>query len=214
MLSFRISILDRRYNTVRRVLNGFLVLFVLSVIDVGAQTAAPDFQSLFNTGISLYDEKRFDEAEKKFRELLSEDPNNAPALNYLGYMLADRNVKLGDAHVMIQKALDLDPQNGAYLDSLGWVYYRQNKFKLAERYLRRSLEKYKHDPTVLSHLGDVYLKLDQAKLAEKHWRRSIEEWERSAPSDRDDDAINELRKKLSNITPHSSSGATNGKKLP
>ena len=115
---------------------------------------------------------------------------------------------------MIQKALDLDPQNGAYLDSLGWVYYRQNKFKLAERYLRRSLEKYKHDPTVLSHLGDVYFKHDQTELAKKHWRRSIEEWERSAPSDRDDDAINELRKKLSNITPHFSSGATNDKKLP
>ena len=166
---------------------------------------------LFTFGSVLERAQRFDEAEQKFRELLAMDPDNASALNYLGYMLADRNVRLDDAHEMIQKALDLDPDNGAYLDSLGWVYYRQNKFELAERYLLRSLEQYRHDPIVLSHLGDVYFKLQQAELAERHWKRSIEEWERSAPSDRDDAAIAELRKKLSNLVLRSSSDAGNGK---
>ncbi len=169
---------------------------------------------LFTHGSVLERAKRFDEAEEKFRKLLTEDPNNASALNYLGYMLADRNVKLRDAHEMIQKALDLDPHNGAYLDSLGWVYYRQNKFELAERYLRRSLQQHKHDPIVLSHLGDVYFKLQQIELAGQHWKRSIEEWERSAPSDRDHAAIAELRRKLSNVMMRSSSDDAREKKSP
>ena len=169
---------------------------------------------LFTYGSVLERGKRFDEAEEKFRELLAKDPNNASALNYLGYMLADRNIRLDDAHAMIQRALDLDPNNGAYLDSLGWVYYRQNKFELAERYLRRSLEQHKRDPIVLSHLGDVYFKLRRPELAEQHWKRSIEEWERSAPSDRDDAAIAELRKKLSNMTPRSSVSAAEEERRP
>ena len=169
---------------------------------------------LFTYGSVLERAKRYDESEQKFRELLALDPDNASALNYLGYMLADRNVRLDDAHDLVQRALDLDPDNGAYLDSLGWVYYRQDKFELAERYLRRSLEHYQHDPIVLSHLGDVYFKLRQADLAKQHWQRSIEEWERSAPSDRDDAAIAELRKKLSSLTLRSSSGAPDEKKRP
>ena len=162
---------------------------------------------LFTYGSVLERAKRFDESEKKFRELLVIDPDNASAMNYLGYMLADRNVRLDDAHNLIQKALDIDPDNGAYLDSLGWLYYRQDKFELAERYLRRSLQQYKHDPIVLSHLGDVYFKLRQAEQAKRHWERSIKEWERSAPSDRDDSAIAELRKKVSSLTLRSSSGS-------
>ena len=161
---------------------------------------------LFTYGSVLERAKRFDESEKRFRELLAIDPDNASAMNYLGYMLADRNIRLDDAHELIQKALDLDPDNGAYLDSLGWLYYRQDKFELAERYLRRSLEQYKHDPIVLSHLGDVYFKLRQAEQAKRHWERSIKEWERSAFSDRDDSAIAELRKKVSSLTLRSSSG--------
>ena len=62
-----------------------------------------------------------------FRKVLDLDPENAGALNYLGYMLADRNVRLDEAQKLVSKAVELDPQNGAYLDSLGWVCYRQNR---------------------------------------------------------------------------------------
>ena len=179
-----------------------------------SETEPQKLAVLFTYGSVFERAKRFDESEEKFRELLAIDPDNASALNYLGYMLADRNVRIDDAHDLVQKALDLDPDNGAYLDSLGWVYYRQDRFELAERYLRRSLEQYQHDPIVLSHLGDVYFKLRQGELAKQHWERSIREWERSAPSDRDDAAIAELRKKLSSLTLRSSSGAPDEKKRP
>ena len=73
-----------------------------------------------------------DSAEEQFRKILAIDANNSMTLNYLGYMLGDRGVKLDEALAMVQKAVQLDPQNGAYLDSLGWVYFKMGQYALAE----------------------------------------------------------------------------------
>ncbi len=80
-------------------------------------------------------------------------------MNYLGYMLADRDVRLDEAQKLISRALELEPDNGAYLDSLGWVYYRLNRLDDAEHVLVRALSKagVSDDPTVHDHLGDVHL---------------------------------------------------------
>ena len=86
--------------------------------------------------------KNYDQAEAEFRAVLKLNPNSASALNYLGYMLADRNVRLNEALDMIRKAVDQEPTNSAFLDSLGWVYYRMNKLEEAEESLRRSLQQY------------------------------------------------------------------------
>ena len=177
-----------------------------------SQSKRQKLTALFSFASVLERAKRYDASEEKFRELLALDPANASALNYLGYMLADRNERLDDAHDYIQRALDIDPENGAYLDSLGWVYYRQEKLELAERYLRRSLEQYKHDPTVLSHLGDVYFKQAKPDEAKAHWERSLREWQRSAQSDRDPVEIAKLRKKLSDLQLKLSSNTNDKKK--
>lgn len=154
---------------------------------------------LFTYGSVLERAKRFDEAEAKFRELLAKDPDNSSALNYLGYMLADRNTDLTEAHDMVQKALDLEPDNGAYLDSLGWIYYRQDKLELAERYLLRSLEQFGRDPVVHTHLGDVYFAMDRKDDARKHWVRGLEEWNKSPVSDQDPAEIEKLKEKLAKL---------------
>jgi len=70
---------------------------------------------------------------------------------------------------MIQKAVALDPNNGAYLDSLGWAYYKQNKLAEAEENLRKAADRQSHDPTILGHLGDVYMKLGQTNRAVSCW---------------------------------------------
>ncbi|HET8549272.1 MAG TPA: tetratricopeptide repeat protein, partial [Bryobacteraceae bacterium] len=101
----------------------------------------------FMRGAMLEKLKKFDAAEAEFRKVLEANPRNASALNYLGYMLADRNVRLQEAHDLIRRALEEDPNNGAYLDSLGWVYYRMGKLEQAETNLRRALERYAKDPT-------------------------------------------------------------------
>ncbi|MGI8991300.1 MAG: tetratricopeptide repeat protein [Bryobacteraceae bacterium] len=140
--------------------------------------------------------KNYEGAEAAFRGVLKDDPDNAGALNYLGYMLADRNVRLEEADKLITRAVELDPQNGAYLDSLGWVYYRQNRLDQAEDQLRRALEKMSKDPTVHDHLGDVYFKQGKVKEAIAQWQASLKEWDATAPADLDPVEIAKVTKKL------------------
>jgi tetratricopeptide (TPR) repeat protein len=151
---------------------------------------------LFLRGALFEKQKRYDEAEKEFRRVLDVSPNNASALNYLGYMLADRNIRVQEALALIQKAVDQEPANGAFLDSLGWAYYRLNKLDEAADYLRRSLQRGTKDPTVHDHLGDVLLSQGNVKDAINHWEIAVAEWRNNAPSDRDDEAVAKIQKKL------------------
>ena len=85
-------------------------------------------------------QKDFDRAESLFKEILKENPSNAVVLNYLGYMLADRGVRLDEAVRYVKEALAVDPRNGAYLDSLGWAYFKLNDLENAEKYLLEANE--------------------------------------------------------------------------
>ncbi len=97
-------------------------------------TKDEDKQYIYFLRGSTYErQKKYEHAEEMFRKVLAGDPQNATALNYLGYMLADRGVKLDEALGMIKKAVDLDPSNGAYLDSLGWAYFRLGKYESGGR---------------------------------------------------------------------------------
>ena len=140
--------------------------------------------------------KDYDRAEAEFRKVLQNDPDNASALNYLGYMLAERNTRLDEAYKLISRALELDPQNGAYLDSLGWVYFRQNQLDKAEEKLRAALEKIGSDPTVHDHLGDVLLKQGKVKDAITQWQASLKEIEKAPPADADSVDVAGINRKL------------------
>lgn len=177
-----------------------------------AESDAERVQVLFAYGSMLERARRYEESEEKFRDLLELAPDNAGAMNYLGYMFAERNVNLQEAHDLIQRALDIEPENGAYLDSLGWVYYRQNKLELAAKYLERSLEQYKDDPTVHGHLGDVYYKQGRVEDARRHWQRALLEWNRSAPAERDPDEIESLKRKLAALKLSLAKSASGSKK--
>lgn len=100
---------------------------------------------------------RFDEAEAAFLEILEAEPNDAAAANYLGYLWADRGVRLDEALDLINRAVTAEPENPAYLDSLGWVHYRLGSLAEAERWLRRAVEIDSSDGTLLAHLGEVLL---------------------------------------------------------
>ncbi len=140
--------------------------------------------------------KQHEESEREFRKVLSMNSDSASALNYLGYMFADRSVRLEEAHRMISRALELDPYNGAYLDSMGWVLYRMDRFEEAERYLRLALERVSRDPTVHDHLGDVLAKQGKTKEAMAEWQIAIREWEASPPSEKDPVEIAKINRKL------------------
>lgn len=141
-------------------------------------------------------QKKYDEAEHMFKGLLAGDQNNAMVLNYLGYMLADRGVRLDEALGYLKKAVQLDPQNGAYLDSIGWAYYKMGNYDLAEENLRRATERTNNDPTILDHLGEVYAKTGRLKLAAASWERALIEWNKSVPADIDQNDVAKVQRKL------------------
>ena len=144
-------------------------------------------------------QKEFDKAEEEFKKALDVNPRNAQVLNYYGYMLADRGTRLDEAHGLIQRAVLLEPHNGAYLDSLGWVYFKQNKLEDAETTLRKAVEREPHDPTIRSHLGDVYAKQGHLDQAAVEWEKSLAEWHRSLPADLESDKVAEVEKKLNQV---------------
>ncbi len=123
---------------------------------------------------SVYErQKRFADAERKFREVLAKDPLHAPALNYLGYMLADRGERLDEAVGYIKRALAADPYNGAYLDSLGWAYFRQNKLDLADQNLSKAAAQRVRDSAIQDHYGDLLFKLGRYQEAVSVWQRAL-----------------------------------------
>ena len=146
---------------------------------------------------SIYErQKKYDLAEEAFKKILSGDPQNAMTLNYMGYMLADRGVRLDEALNYIKKAVELEPANGAYLDSLGWAYYKLGKYDLAEENLSKAVQHTPNDPTVQDHLGDVYQKTGRLRQAAAHWERALSEWNKTVPAQVEPDEVAKVQKKL------------------
>ena len=113
-------------------------------------------------------------AEEYFQKCLQLAPDFAEALNYLGYMWAEHDMKLDQARQLIEKALKLEPKNGAYLDSLGWVLFKLHQPKEALDYILKACDLLEEpDPTVFDHLGDIYAALQQPDKAREAWRKAL-----------------------------------------
>jgi tetratricopeptide (TPR) repeat protein len=140
--------------------------------------------------------KDFDGAEAELRKALAIDPEDPTILNYIGYMNADRGVKLEESLKQIQKAVDLDPQNYAFLDSLGWVYFKLGEYTQATLNLQKAVERSSTDPTVHDHLGQVYEKTGKLKLAVVQWERSMAEYAHSLPADTDPEDVAKVQRHL------------------
>jgi Tfp pilus assembly protein PilF len=166
-----------------------------------AEKIQPDSSGKEMTGFLLgaifERQKKFDQAEEEFRKVLNANPRNASTLNYYGYMLADRGIRLEEATGLIKRALADDPNNAAFQDSLGWAYFKQDKLDDAEGLLRQAVTREGHDPTILSHLGDVYAKMGKDSLAEAQWQKSLDEWHRVLPADFEPAKMAEVEQKIS-----------------
>jgi len=139
----------------------------------------------------------FVKPEAQFPLLFAVKHKNAPAPTYYVYKLRELGIRLDEAEALVQKALKEDPYNGAYLDSLGWIYFKENKLTASESTLRKAVERERHDATIHSHLGDLYAKMGRSELAAAEWEKSLGEWRRSLPADMEADKVAELEKKLS-----------------
>jgi tetratricopeptide (TPR) repeat protein len=154
----------------------------------------------FLQGDTYQRQKSFDQAEVAFKKVLSSvsptDPQSAATLNYLGYMNADRGVKLEESLGQIKQALSFEPNNAAYLDSLGWAYFKLGKYDLAEEALNKAAVHMGSDPTVQEHLGDLYQKTGRLKLAAAHWDRAVQEWNKTVQAEVDTEAFAKVQQKL------------------
>lgn len=129
----------------------------------------------FNYGVTAEQAGLFEKAADLLRRSIAFDPANAAeAYNYLGYMWADHDMHLDEAREMIQRALQIEPNNGSYLDSLGWVEFKQGKFDQALVDLLRAAKNLdREDPIVFEHIGDTYLKLHRVPEALKSWQKAF-----------------------------------------
>jgi tetratricopeptide (TPR) repeat protein len=150
----------------------------------------------FQRGAMFERMKNIEAAEVEFKKVLRLDPENAGALNYVGYMLADRNVRLEEALTMIERAVSKEPENGAYLDSLGWAYFRLGRYPEAEDVLRRAVGKTPKDPTVHDHYAETLLKQNKIKEAVDQLQASVREWETSPVADYDATEAGKVKSKL------------------
>ena len=129
----------------------------------------------FNYGATAEQAGLYEKAADLFRKSIALDPANAAeAYNYLGYMWAEHNLHLDEADDMIKHALKIEPNNGAYLDSLGWLEFRQGKFEQALADLLRAAKNMaQDDPVVFEHIGDTYLKLTRVPQALEAWQKAM-----------------------------------------
>src|SRR5216117_2432829 len=129
----------------------------------------------FNYGVTAEQAGLYEKAADLLQKSIALDPANAAeAYNYLGYMWADHNMHLEEAEEMIKHALQIEPNNGAYLDSLGWLEFKQGKFDQGLADLLRAAKNLEHDDSVVfEHIGDTYLKLDRVPEALGAWQKAL-----------------------------------------
>lgn len=166
-----------------------------------AKAIAPDDTNVrFDLGV-LYDKQgRAAEAETEMTAVIERDPRHARALNYLGYTWAEKGQKLDEAEALIRRALEVDPDDGYYVDSLGWVQFRRGHYDEAVATLEHAVELVPEDPVITEHLADAYAKAGKKQRAIETYRRSLEL----------DGSKAEVRKKLEELTgrPEPTSGAS------
>ena len=118
--------------------------------------------------------RQFEEAEKYFRQSLALAPDFSEALNYLGYMWAERGQRLPEAQAMIEQAVKLEPKNAAFLDSLGWVLFKLNKPREGLPHILKAIElNDEPDSTLYDHLGDIYAALQEPQKARAAWEKAL-----------------------------------------
>ena len=132
-----------------------------------------DTTVLYQLGAALDRAGRDAESEKMFRDVIARDPLDAGALNYLGYMLAEHGRSLDEAASLIQRALEIEPDNPSYLDSLGWAYVQQGKLDLADAPLTAAAEKLPRNSVIQDHLGDLRLKQGRHADAIAAWQKAL-----------------------------------------
>lgn len=144
------------------------------IADIQPPEDRPHASLYFARGAAYERMKDYENATADLTRALALDPQNPVVLNYLGYMWIDQGKNIDQGYDYIKQAVLLRPNDGAIVDSLGWVYYKRGKFDLAARYLEKAVSLMPDDATINMHLGDVYSKLGRKNEARVQWRRALD----------------------------------------
>jgi len=136
-------------------------------------TTALDTSFYFNYGSACERNGNYGKAEELLQKAILLDPENSEAFNYLAYMWAERGIKLDRALMYISQALDIEPDNGAYLDTLGWILFKQKKYREALSNIQNAIVLMPDDPTILDHFGDILFKVGKKDEAVAVWKESF-----------------------------------------
>jgi tetratricopeptide (TPR) repeat protein len=128
----------------------------------------------FNLGTAYDKLNRFDDVVRAMETALSLDPHHADALNYLGYSYAERGIKIDQALSLTRRAVALKPENGYYVDSLGWAFYKSGYLAEALTEIKRAVALVGDDPVIYEHLGEIYVKQQNLSDAREAWLHSLE----------------------------------------
>jgi tetratricopeptide (TPR) repeat protein len=130
-------------------------------------------QLYFALGAAFEQDGNVDSAVATFEEILKHDPDHAQTLNYLGYLLADRGMRLEYARDLLERVIGIEPNNAAYLDSYGWVLFRLGEYQEAVRYLKMAAE-IGSDWVIYDHLGDAYQVIGDTDRAREWWQKALD----------------------------------------
>jgi predicted Zn-dependent protease len=128
---------------------------------------------LLNRAIAFEHFKRYDEVEDTLKTLLNQSPQDSDALNFLGYTYADQGIKLDEAEAYIKRALEIQPDDGYFLDSLAWVYFKRAKYDKAIKIQRKALNIVAKDAVMQEHLGDMLWMNGEKDAALKQWKKAL-----------------------------------------
>ena len=141
---------------------------------VNALKIRPDSRNVLHSMAILYDEiAQFEKSDSIYIKLINIDNKDAQALNNYAYSLVEREIELKKALDLASKAIELEPKNSSYLDTIGWIYFKQKNFKKAQLYIEKSLEINEENAVVLEHLGDVMIKINRPSDAKDLYRRAL-----------------------------------------
>ena len=143
-------------------------------LDEAIEAQAGDIPLLYFRAMSGQKYDRLDILERDLKQVLTLDPCNADAMNALGYTLADQTDRYDEAYVLIEKALRLKPEEPAFIDSMGWVLYRLNRYEEAIDYLEQAFERFPNDE-VAAHLGEVLWQSGKTRRAKRVWKEALSE---------------------------------------
>ena len=146
---------------------------VVNILDGLIDSETDDVPTLFTLGSALERVGQVDSSIAVFERLLKLQPKFHPALNYLGYMLADQGIRLREAKQMIEDALAQDSLNPAYLDSYGWVLFKMGDLDEAEKYIRKALEQMQNDVVIWDHLAEIYYARGLREQAREMWEKAL-----------------------------------------